>query len=78
MQINFQILVCAKSNLIVSLTRGGVGFWNLQNGALEHTVADSPSGGISFFKIKMPFFHASMRLQGTSQMSLSHKMENTL
>jgi hypothetical protein len=39
------LIVCSKINLVVSLTRGGVGFWNLENGNLDNIVAETPSGG---------------------------------
>ena len=41
----FQLIVRPKVNLIITLTRGGVGFWNLENGNLEHVVTETPSGG---------------------------------
>ena len=40
------------ANRIITLTRNGIGFWNLENGALECTVAEKPLGGKwSFFRI---------------------------
>jgi hypothetical protein len=45
------LIVCSKINLVVSLTRGGVGFWNLENGNLDNIVAETPSGGEKYFYI---------------------------
>ena len=41
----FQIKVNRDANRIITLTRNAIGFWNLENGALEGTVAEKPLGG---------------------------------
>ncbi len=40
-----KLIVCSKINLVVSLTRGGIGFWNLENGNLDHVISETPTGG---------------------------------
>ena len=33
------------ANKVITLTRNAIGFWNLENGALECLVAEKPLGG---------------------------------
>ena len=46
-----KLLCCSKANVVVSLTRGGLSFWNLQTGNLECRLQDTAGG-----KIKKIFF----------------------
>ena len=47
----FQIKVNRDANRIITLTRNAIGFWNLENGALEGTVAEKPLGGKKNIKL---------------------------
>ena len=47
----FQIKVNRDANRIITLTRNAIGFWNLENGALEGTVAEKPLGGKTNMKL---------------------------
>ena len=47
----FQIKVNRDANRIITLTRNAIGFWNLENGALEGTVAEKPLGGKNDIKL---------------------------
>ena len=42
-----KLVICEKLNTVVSLTRGGLGFWNLETGALDFKIYDN-AGGIFF------------------------------
>ena len=47
----FQIKVNRDANRIITLTRNAIGFWNLENGVLEGTVAEKPLGGKTDMKL---------------------------
>ena len=42
-----KLVLCEPANVVVSLTRGGLGFWSMETGALEYRIADT-TGGIVF------------------------------
>ena len=46
-----KLLCCSKANIVVSLTRGGLSFWNLQTGNLECRLQDTAGGKIEKKKI---------------------------
>ena len=39
------MIICESANLVMSVTRTGLGFWNLTTGALDFIEADTPAGG---------------------------------
>lgn len=39
-----KLVCCEKLKLVVSLTRGGLGFWNLETGALDFKLSDNAGG----------------------------------
>ena len=43
-----KLVLCEPANTVVSLTRGGLGFWSMETGALEYRIADT-TGGILFY-----------------------------
>ena len=55
-----KLLCCSKANIVVSLTRGGLSFWNLQTGNLECRLQDTAGGKIKkksfFFSIFLKIF----------------------
>ena len=40
-----KLILCERANLVMSVTRTGLGFWNLTTGALDFIEADMPAGG---------------------------------
>ena len=40
-----KLVLCESANLVMSVTRNGLGFWNLTTGALDFVEADTPAGG---------------------------------
>ena len=40
-----KLVLCENANLVMSVTRNGLGFWNLTTGALDFVEADTPAGG---------------------------------
>ena len=55
-----KLLVCEERNTIISLTRGALGFWNMETGALDFKIGDSTGG------IKGGFFQIYMTLEGVA------------
>ena len=45
-----KLVLCEPANVVVSLTRGGLGFWSMETGALEYRIADT-TGGIVFYYV---------------------------
>ena len=43
-----KLVLCEPANTVVSLTRGGLGFWNMDTGALDYRIAET-TGGIVFY-----------------------------
>lgn len=39
-----KLCLCEAANCVVSLTRGGLGFWNLETGVLDFRIADNSGG----------------------------------
>ncbi len=39
------MILCESAGALLSVTRGGVGVWSLETGALEARVAERPHGG---------------------------------
>ena len=46
-----KLVLCEPANVVVSLTRGGLGFWSMETGALEYRIADT-TGGIVFYYVQ--------------------------
>ena len=39
-----KLVLCEPANTVVSLTRGGLGFWSMETGALDCRIADTQGG----------------------------------
>ena len=39
-----KLVLCEPANTVVSLTRGGLGFWCMDTGALKDRIADTTGG----------------------------------
>ena len=39
-----KLVLCEPANTVVSLTRGGLGFWSMETGALDCRIADTTGG----------------------------------
>lgn len=39
-----KLVICEAANAVISLTRGGLGLWNLETGILEFKIADNAGG----------------------------------
>ena len=47
MELGIQKLYfCQTNQKVITLTRNGVGLWNIDTGSLENVLADSPTGGL--------------------------------
>ena len=55
-----KLVLCEPANTVVSLTRGGLGFWSMETGALEYRIADT-TGGIGFYYVLR---HRELKLDG--------------
>ena len=55
-----KLVLCEPANTVVSLTRGGLGFWSMETGALEYRIADT-TGGIGFYYV---LGHRELKLDG--------------
>ena len=49
-----KLLMCEELKSIISLTRGGLGFWNLETGSLDFQISDNAGGKFLYFQKKCP------------------------
>ena len=50
-----KLLMCEELKSIIALTRGGLGFWNLETGSLDFQISDNAGG--NFLKLAMDTFN---------------------
>ena len=48
-----KLLMCEELKSIISLTRGGLGFWNLETGSLDFQISDNAGGKFLDFQKKL-------------------------
>jgi hypothetical protein len=64
-----KLVVCAKLKLLISLTRGGLGIWNLHTGVLDYKIPNNAGG-----KTDPIFFNTWSRYQSLLCDNLKKRM----
>ena len=58
-----KLVLCEPANTVVSLTRGGLGFWSMETGALDCRIADTQGGK---YKLDHLCLHLNHKILGKS------------